>query len=58
MKNIYSEYKEKICTSCIHYGDNSFQDCEIRECINSNEQNCKTRAKCYFYEKEKKDVRR
>ena len=45
MKSIYSEYKEKICTSCIHYGDNSFQDCEIRKCVDNT-------IKCIKYEKE------
>ena len=55
MKTIYSEYKEKICTSCIHFGDSLFQDCEIRKCVNyKTKDNCRTRAKCYYYKKLKK----
>lgn len=54
MKIIFKEFKEKICSFCVHCGDNAFQNCEIRECINSDVQDCKTRAKCYYYEKRRK----
>lgn len=45
MKTIFDEYKKKICTSCIHNGDKSFKDCEIRKCIDNTIKCCKYQKK-------------
>ncbi len=29
MKDIFNEYKEKICPHCIHSNDENYQDCNI-----------------------------
>jgi hypothetical protein len=54
MKNIFKEFKDKICTTCVHCGENTFQKCEIRECVNSDTQKCKTIAKCLSFERSRK----
>lgn len=48
MKNIFKEFKDKICTNCVHFGENSFQDCEIRECVDNT-------INCFKYEKRKEE---
>ena len=47
MKDAIKEYKEMICPECKHYRDDSYQECEIRKCIDNT-------IKCVKYEKRRK----
>lgn len=52
MEEILKEYKEKICTHCIHYEDKDYQECKIVEQING-QANC-VNYKCKEYLRKRK----
>ena len=51
MEDVLKEYKEKICTHCIHNNDENYTDCNIVEQIDG-QVNC-INYKCKDYKRSK-----
>ena len=54
MKDIFNEYKEKICPHCIHYLETNYQDCNIVKSIDG-EANC-INFRCKDYRRRKDET--